>query len=123
MCESIIPLKGSEMYQKITILKSTICGEYDEYQIKNELEEIVKDKNDCICQSCTIKIKGEYTIFSKDLKQLKTEKYFDNNTHTRSRVSSDTHLFKYAELKSEKPELCKIFEEKRNEIIKSCLQN
>ena len=77
MCENKELLMYPDLYQKITILTSTLFdNDWDGYRVNHEFKEIIK-QNNVQNNSCNIRTNYEKVDISKDLEQSESQIYYD----------------------------------------------
>ena len=122
MCENKKLLMFPDLYQKITILTSTLVKEYNGYRVNHEFKEIVKE-NLGGNSSCNIRTNYEKVDISKDLKQREIQLSYDCDRSSHERKDWNPACPKTEKIRQDLPQLYKTIENGRYEIAKRVFES
>ena len=113
---------SSKLYQKTTILQSTLCKTYDGYEVKHEFKEIVKE-NEYGDTTCKARTNFEMVDISKELEQTNIDlsyNCYEKSDKSRFWNPIEPHVKK---IRKDLPQLLKNVENGRYEIAKRVFES
>ena len=113
---------SSKLYQKTTILQSTLCKTYDGYEVIHKFKEIVKE-NEFGDTTCKARTNYERVDLSKELEQ--TDINLSYNCYEKSDKSRFWHPIEphVKKIREDLPQLLKTVENGRYEIAKRVFES